>query len=174
MDECSQIDDDTAEKVCYAIDELPQKPFVAIAADYRQLQPVVGRKKRSTSKPLRTYMARISQKLTTVTLETIYRTDDPALLGFLNLVRDTQPTRDGIFEFFNRRRWRHLDEHSLLGAIKEGLELEQTIGEPFVWLCVTNAGARVVCSAALQLLGLGDYVGRGMPTDPNQGESQLF
>ena len=40
LDECSQIDNSTARKVVYAIDELPQKPFVAIAADYRQLQPV--------------------------------------------------------------------------------------------------------------------------------------
>ena len=37
LDECSQIDNSTARKVVYAIDELPQKPFVAIAADYQQL-----------------------------------------------------------------------------------------------------------------------------------------
>ena len=28
--------------------------------------------------------------------------------------------------------------------------------------------------AALELLGLGDYIDNGFPTDPNQGEAQLF
>ena len=55
-----------------------------------------------------------------------------------------------------------------------GLELERATGEPFVWLCVTNSGARHVCMAALKLLGLGQYLGKGYPTDPNHGESQLF
>ena len=34
LGECSQIDNTAARKVVYAIDELPQKPFVGIAADY--------------------------------------------------------------------------------------------------------------------------------------------
>ena len=40
IDECSQLDNSIARKLQYAIDELPQKPFVAIAADYQQIQPV--------------------------------------------------------------------------------------------------------------------------------------
>ena len=83
LDECSQIDDTIAHKVVYAIDELPQKPFVAIAADYKQLQPV-GRGG---------YMAKCCRKLTTVVLNTIYRTSDKDLLEFQNYVRDSQPSR---------------------------------------------------------------------------------
>ena len=172
LDECSQIDNATGKKVAYAIDELPQRPFVAIAADYKQLQSVVS--KSSKLEPARSFMASISKKLTTITLNTIYRTDDPALLDFLNLARDSQPMREDIFEFFQYRRWRFLDNDCLVKAVEAGLSLEKAKGEPFVWLCVTNDGARRVCRAALELLGLGDYSSKGYPTDPNQGESQRF
>ena len=37
LDECPQIDHSTTRSVVYAIDELPQTPFVGIADDYRQL-----------------------------------------------------------------------------------------------------------------------------------------
>ena len=84
LDECSQIDNSLARNVVYAIDELPQKPFVAIAADYQQLQPVGSSG----------YLSRLSAKLPTITLNTIYRTDDPDLLDFLNMVRDQQPHRE--------------------------------------------------------------------------------
>ena len=33
IDECSQLDNDIGRKVIYAIEELPRKPFVAVAAD---------------------------------------------------------------------------------------------------------------------------------------------
>ena len=39
LDKCSQIENSIGRKLAYPIDELPQKPFVAIAADYKQLQP---------------------------------------------------------------------------------------------------------------------------------------
>ena len=58
--------------------------------------------------------------------------------------------------------------------MRGGLDLEKAIGEPFVWLCVTNDGARRICTAALKLLGLGSYVNKGFRTDPNHGEAQLF
>ena len=120
-------------------------------------------------------MARICKKMpVTITLNTIYRTDDPALLQFLNLVRESQPDRESLFHFFMDRRWKCTDHDSLLSAVKKGLRLEQDVGEPFVWLCVTNDGAKRVCTAALKALGLGSYVGKGFKTDPKQGEFQLF
>ena len=107
-------------------------------------------------------------------LNTIYRTDDPELLEFLNIARESQPTRDSLFEFFAGRRLKCGDYDDLLDAVRSGLQLEKATGEPFVWLCVTNDGAWRVCMAALSLLGLGDYAGKGFPTDPNQGESMFF
>ena len=103
LNECSQIDNSTARKVVYAIDELPQKPFVAIAADYQQLQPVGDGG----------YMARICRRLPTVTLSTIYRTDDPDLLDFLNCARDDQPTRETLYDFFLDRRLAYSGADSL-------------------------------------------------------------
>ena len=40
LNECSQIDNPTGRKLAHAIDELPQKPCVGIAADCKQVQPV--------------------------------------------------------------------------------------------------------------------------------------
>ena len=40
IDECSQIDNSLALKIYYALRELPHDPFIAFAADYKQLQPV--------------------------------------------------------------------------------------------------------------------------------------
>ena len=119
-------------------------------------------------------MARICKRLPTITLNTINRTNDPELLDFLNMVRDNQPDRESLFEFFLDRRWKCGDYDSLLAAVREGLELEKAIGEPFVWPCVTNDGAKRICMAALALLGLGDHIDNGFPTDPNKGESMFF
>ena len=119
-------------------------------------------------------MARICKKLVTITLNTIYRTDDAALLEFLNNCREEQPCRDDLFDFFSGRRLPCRDYDSLLDAVRTGLDIEKRTGEPFVWLCVTSDGARRVCEAALELLGLRDYIGKGFLTDPNQGEAMRF
>ena len=66
IDECSQLDNEVAKQVMYALTELPHNPFVAVAADYKQLQPVGNRG----------IMERWCGKMTTITLNTIYRTDD--------------------------------------------------------------------------------------------------
>ena len=134
LDECSQIDNATGRKVVYAIDELPQRPFVAIAADYKQIQPVGNAG----------YMARVCRGLTTVTLNTIYRTDDAELLQFQSIARESQPDREILFELFRGRRWPCRHQDSLLDAVQSGLDLEKAAGEPFVWLCVVNKGVRLV------------------------------
>ena len=106
-------------------------------------------------------------------MNTIYRTDDTDVLEFTNLARDNQPDRESLFEIFLHRQWKCREYDSRLDAVKEGLELERVIGEPFVWLCVTNDGARRICTAALELLGLGDYIDKGFLTDPSQAGALL-
>ena len=79
-----------ARKLKYAIDEVPQDPFVPLAADYYQLQPVGnGGAMRS-----------ICQRLPTITLKTIHRTKDSELLDFLRCCRTKQPRRSDLFHFF--------------------------------------------------------------------------
>ena len=90
IDECSQVDNALALEIDYALRELPHDPFIAVAADYKQLQPV------SSS----WVMARICGNDTTITLSTIHRTDDEELLTFLTKVRESQPERDELYRFF--------------------------------------------------------------------------
>ena len=166
IDECSQLDNKVADKVKYAVYGLSHNPFVAIAADFKQLQPVGSSG----------VMEKWCNEFTTVTLKTIYRTDDPALLKFLSHARCEQPARDELYEFFVDRRFRGVHNYGLLyRAVSEGMQLEKTIGHPFVWLCLTNGGAREVCDVALRLLGLSsDASMHGSPEDPNVGECHFF
>ena len=52
--------------------------------------------------------------------------------------------------------------------------MEETVGAPFIWLCVTNDGASRICRCALELLGLGANIDEGFPTDPKHTESTLL
>ena len=146
IDECSQLDNDVARKLKYAIDELPQDPFVALAADYYQLQPVgSGGAMRS-----------ICQRLPTITLKTIHRTKDRELLDFLRCCRTKQPRRSELFDFFLDRRFRgrHSNMKLLMRAVDYGVKLEGTSSHPFVWLCVTNSGADLINQSVLYSKGL--------------------
>ena len=159
IDEGSQIDDDMARKLVYALDSLPQKPFISVAADYRQLQPV-GKSGA---------MHRWCRDLHTITLRTIHRTKDMELLAFLGLCRTKQPSRKQLYDFFRGRRCR---PGRLLHAVRAGRRLAEETGKPFMWLCVTNAGADHINRAMLHTLGLLEKAERlGFPGDPNSGDS---
>ena len=95
IDECSQLDDSVAKKLDYALDSLPQLPFIGVAADYCQLQ-LVGASG---------FMRYWCSTLPSITLRTIHRTDDMDLLNFLRLCRTDQPERDDLFNFFRGRRF---------------------------------------------------------------------
>ena len=138
IDEASQIEDYVTEFLYLAIQELPQKPFVAIAADFFQLNPIQG------GGTMRVLCSKIRQ----VELRTIYRTTDVALLDFLATIRLQQPAKAMVAEFFSGR---HLTG-SLPEAVAYGLALGRQRGQTFSWLCVTNAGAAKVNRAALSLL----------------------
>ena len=162
IDEGSQIDDDMARKLVYALDSLPQKPFISVAADYRQLQPV-GKSGA---------MHRWCRGLHTITLRTIHRTKDMELLAFLGLCRTKQPSRKQLYDFFRGRRCR---PGRLLHAVRAGRRLAEETGKPFMWLCVTNAGADHINRAMLHTLGLLEKAELlGFPCDPNSGESISF
>ena len=162
IDEGSQIDDDMARKLVYALECLPQKPFIGVAADYRQLQPV-GKSGA---------MHRWCLGLHTITLRTIHRTKDMELLTFLGLCRTKQPSRMQLYDFFQGRRYR---SGRLLHAVRAGMRLAEETGKAFMWLCVTNAGADHINRAMLHTLGLLEKAERlGVPGDPNSGDSMPF
>ena len=98
IDEASQIDDHTCDLLDYAVHELPHNPFIAVSADYKQLQPVGDSGKLCK-------MERWCRKLTAIVLRTIHRTSDNELLNFLSLVRTQRPDRADLFNFFEGRRF---------------------------------------------------------------------
>ena len=83
LDDASQIDDHITERLFMAIQELPQRPLVVVAADFEQLAPVSGGG----------LMQRMCSAMKTITLRTVYRTKDPALLLSLAECRIHQPAK---------------------------------------------------------------------------------
>ena len=80
IDEASQYDDKEWIRLKQCIKEQPQSPFTAAVADFQQLQPL------GTGK----YCRQDCESMETQTLDTVYRTDDPDHLLFLNRIRCEQ------------------------------------------------------------------------------------
>lgn len=125
--------------------EQPHTPFVAVVADFQQLQPVV-------SGGLCQKMCQILVSTgCSVTLDTIYRSKDPEHLLFCNRIRDGQPDKESLRSYFGGR---HFATQTLREAVAAGMGIQQRTGDIFVWLCSTNAGAAEVNKAAVDLLGV--------------------
>ena len=143
LDEGSQVEDHVTRKVMMGLLELPQEPTLVVAADFQQLNPVKGGglMKAWVSDP---------GSFQCIDLETIFRTEDNRLLSFLSTIRERQPEKGLVEDFFRGRRW----TGSLSRAVGHGLDLTEETGELFMWLCVTNKGADRVNKAALKHLGV--------------------
>jgi hypothetical protein len=162
VDEGSQIEDHVGKKVYMAIKELPQKPFVLLAADFQQLNPISGGR----------FMWHLCCDCPTIELKTIYRTSDTALLDFLSVVRKSQPPKALLRDFFEGRQL----VGDLSKAVAFGLAKSRDAGGlPFSWLCVTNKGARKVNSAAWSLLGItAADLQAGYASDPKIDSDQII
>ena len=156
MDEASQVEDHIAQKLFMAIQELPQRPFVCICADFAQLRPIAGGK----------IMLDLCLKMPTVELQTLYRTKDPAMLRFLSHVRLEQPERAMLESFWQGR----VLDGTLREAVAFGVRVGQHLDKSFTWLCVTNKGAERVNMAALEIYGITEAdCEAGFPGDPKVG-----
>jgi hypothetical protein len=122
------------------IQELPQRPFVCMAADFQQLNPVGGG----------TITRRGCESMRQIELETIYRSTDIDHLVFLARLRDAQPLKSEVRAFFRYRHW----ETTLLEAVRKGMQMQREHKKVFMWLCVTNKGAAEVNQAAVKTLGI--------------------
>ena len=97
-DEGSQYEDQEWGRFFASVQEQPHKPFTVLVADFQQLQPVVsGGLCRS-----------FSEKMDTVPLKTVYRSEDNSHLIFLNRIRCEQPERPVLEEYFAERHWKHM------------------------------------------------------------------
>jgi hypothetical protein len=95
-DEGSQYSDEEWERLFSVIREQPHQPFTSVVADFKQLQPVVSGGS----------CERFCQQMQTVELKTVYRTADSEHLIFLNSIREKQPTRGDLEEYFGARHWK--------------------------------------------------------------------
>ena len=161
LDEASQVEDHVSKLLFLAIQELPQKPFVAVAADFQQLNPIQGGG----------LMQKLCQSFPSIELCSVFRTKDPVLLAFLQSIRCHQPSRAAVRSFFQDR----ILSGSLTDAVQFGLRLSQSQSSMFSWLCVTNHGADKVNCTALALLGVTEaQVAAGFPGDPKVGASKIY
>ncbi len=95
-DEGSQYENQEWERLFSVIREQPHRPFTGLVADFKQLQPVVSGGTCEFH----------CQRMQTVELKTVYRTADSEHLIFLNTIREKQPSREFLEEYFGERHWR--------------------------------------------------------------------
>ena len=143
MDEGSQYEDPEWLRFVQSVQEQPHKTFTVLVADFQQLQPV------HPGDLCKTFC----ECMQTVKLKTVYRSTDEPHLVFLNRIREAQPLRPVMTEYFAERHWQG---RSLESCVEAGMQLGEDVGEPFVWLTATNAGSSAVCRAALALQGIRD------------------
>ena len=155
LDEASQYEDREWERLYTCLKEQPHDPFCCIVGDFKQLQPVGDG----------VMCKKFCDRMNHIHLDTIYRSDDPAHLLFVNRIRLKQPTRDLLLEYFEGR---HFTNMTLRDAVSECFLIAAGKKDPFVWLCCTNKGASEVCEAALECFGISkDDLSNGFLPDPN-------
>ena len=137
---------------------------MVIVADFQQLQPIGG------GTHCRNFCEN-PQYCDRVRLDTVCRSNDPEHLLFQNRIREKQPTRGMLREYFGDRHWstnrRSGTPVSLVEAVRRGIEIGREHDCPFTWLTVTNKGAEEVCEAALSLEGVSEEeLATGYHPDP--------
>ena len=155
IDEASQYDDKEWVRLFQCIKEQPQSPFLAASADFQQLQPLTSGKVCNAQ----------CEQMPTEKLTTVYRTNDPEHLLFLNRIREEQPRKETIREYFGERHW---SGWTLDSSVKHGMQIAKEKRKHFYWLTCTNAGASKVCEAALRVEGITEEeLRKGYPGDPS-------
>ena len=95
-DEASQFDDLEWKRLFTTLKEQPHLPYCVVVADFQQLQPVSGGK----------LCKQFCDRMETVKLDTVYRSQDPEHILFQNRIRETQPDRKTVREYFAERHWK--------------------------------------------------------------------
>ena len=142
-DEASQYDDLEWDRLYKTVREQPHSPYVVVVADFQQLRPLSNG----------TLCRRFCDLMESIELVTSYRSTCPEHLLFLNRIRDTQPDRRTLTEYFGNR---HSKDLSLEQCVAKGLEMAAERRKVFTWLTHTNKGASTVCRAALAHRGISD------------------
>ena len=110
------------------VKEQPHLPYVMVVADFQQLRPM------SNGSMCRKFCERME----TIELVTSYRSTDSERILFLSRIRDRQPDRATLAEYYGGRHWK---DSSLEACVAYGLELGAAQGKAFIWLTATNRGS---------------------------------
>ena len=95
-DEGSQYDNREWKRLFTAVKEQPHCPYCVVFADFQQLQPVSGG----------TLCRQFCDRMARVEMKTVYRSTDEEHLVFQNRIREKQPTKYEVAEYFRRRHWK--------------------------------------------------------------------
>lgn len=154
FDEGSQYEDLEWNRTYTGVRELAHSPMCIVVADFQQLQPV--NEGGSCQK--------FCESMQCVELKTVYRTADNAHLLFQNLIREDQPEKVQVEDYFEERHWK---DEELSDCVQKGLGIQQQEQQPFSWITYTNRGASEVSKAAVGLCGLTEaHLEQGYPCDP--------
>ena len=159
IDEGSQYDDREFVRLYQCIKEQPHSPYTALVADSKQIQPV------GSGQKCYNFCMKFDQ-VERKELDTVYRSKDEAHLLFLNRIREEQPDRARLLEYFGDRYWSSI-EYNLKDCVEHGMKMAKKTCRPFTWLTTNNAGSAEVCQAALTHLEItAEELAEGYACDP--------
>ena len=145
-DEVSQLQSDVWRKVRTAIVELNPHPFVMLVGDFQQLQPAFGEAELKNTIDIMLEQGQLRH--IELELHAMARSTDPTLLDFLHEIRQEQPSKSRIAEFFSGRRLAAdkncKKDHHIAEAVQDSIDIEKRNGVPFTFLTVTNQGAKII------------------------------
>ena len=156
LDEVSMLEEDVFESLYRSIQELPQRPIFVTAGDFAQLEAV---------NPSR-FVRLLCDLFHQIQLTSVHRSRDPKHLAFVSSIRESQPSRECIAEYFDGRFFGR--DEPLHHWVKFGMDQQLLHKHPFVWICNTNSGVARISLAALRLFGFEkeDLEKFGFPGDP--------
>ncbi|CAE7809429.1 pif1, partial [Symbiodinium necroappetens] len=135
FDEVSQIDPAVWTDLKAALGELHPGPLILFVGDFQQLQPVHGKPQLQID--LDAEVANGTVDRIDLKNHNLARSIDPDMLDFLTTVREAQPTRTQLEEFFAGRVW----SRDLSEIAEKAKTWEDVTGKKFMFLTVVNKGA---------------------------------
>ncbi|CAE7307097.1 pif1, partial [Symbiodinium sp. CCMP2456] len=132
FDEVSQIDPAVWTDLKAALGELHPGPLILFVGDFQQLQPVHGKPQLQID--LDAEVANGTVDRIDLKNHNLARSIDPDMLDFLTTVREAQPTRTQLEEFFAGRVW----SRDLSEIAEKAKTWEDVTGKKFMFLTVVN------------------------------------
>ena len=148
LDEVSMLEEEVFEALFRHVQELPQRPIFVAAGDFAQLEAI------DRNMLVRNVCEMFASQFE---LTTVHRSKDPKHLRFVSAIREAQPSREQIKDYFDfgTGSCRFLTADKTLDEwVAFGMEQQRLHDHPFVWICNNNRGVARVSLAALRGAGI--------------------